>query len=160
MRKLSIALLSAALLAGATTAQADDKKFDGVQAGVDFGYIDFENAGGDLALDLFLGYRVQTESNFVFGVEGTFGGIDNDLIDNIWSINGTLGYVVGEEQNGLIFVNSGFAKVNFDGFGSTELFKADLGYEHAVGENMRLRIKVTTFEFDDFRGTVGISYNF
>lgn len=157
MKNTIIAIASAALLSSVAAAD-DTKKFDGAFAGVEAGYIDFG------ASDAFLygaeaGYRKQFNNNVVVGVEGTFSGVDLNGVDFLWSTTLTAGRTFGADNNHLLFLGAGLAQINTD-FGSDEAFKTDLGYEYALENGMSLRVKATTYDFDDFQTTAGISYRF
>ena len=162
MNKLLTAAASVALFACATTAQADDEKhFDGLYLGGSVGYIDFGDSG--VSYEGFLGFRKQNDSGFVFGVEGTYGSADIDFLDNIWSVNGILGMVVGEEKRGLIFISTGYTEAKQSGFGlsaTSSGIRSDLGYEYSVSKNFAVRIQATTYEFDDFGASGGFIVKF
>jgi len=162
MKKILTAAVSVALFACATTAQADDDKhFDGLYLGASVGYLDLGDSG--VSYEGFLGFRKQSDSGVVFGVEGTFGSADIGFLDNIWSVNGTLGMAVGEEKRGLVFVSGGYAEAKASAFGFSATgggFRADLGYEYAVSKNFAIRLKATTFEFDDFGASGGFVVKF
>ena len=162
MKKLMTAAASVALFACATTAQADDDKhFDGLYLGGSVGYLDLGNSG--VSYEGFLGYRKQSDSGVVFGVEGTFGSADIAFLDNIWSVNGTLGMVVGEEKRSLLFVGAGYAEAKASAFGFSntgDAFRGDLGYEYALSENFSFRFKATTYDFVDFGASGGFAVKF
>ena len=167
MKKILTAAASVALFACAAIAQADDDKhFDGLYLGGSVGYLDLGDNGvsyGGVSYEGFLGFRKQSDSGVVFGVEGTFGSADIDFLDNIWSVNGSLGMVVGAEKRSLVFVNGGYAEAKASAFGFSATgggFRADLGYEYAVSKKFAIRVKASTFEFDDFGASGGFVINF
>ena len=164
MNKLTLAAVSAALLACSATVQADeDKKFNGAYIGGSIGYLDIADFEGGVAYEGFLGYRKQSDNGLVLGIEGTFGSADLEYLDNVWSVNGSLGWVVGEEGRGLMFVSGGYAEAKASAFGFSDTngsFRADIGYEHALGESLSLRVKATTFEFDDYGASAGFVVRF
>jgi len=164
MKKLTSAAFAAALLASAASVQAaDDKPFSGTYLGADVGYLDLEGLDGGISYEGFLGLRKQTNGGFVYGIEGTFGSADIELLDHVWSVNGVLGAVVGQEGRGLIFVSGGYAEAKASAFGVSvtgDAFRGDIGYEYAMGDNYSIRIKATTFEFDDYGASAGFLVRF
>jgi len=162
MNKFVTAAVSAALFACAGTVQADDDKhFDGLYLGGSAGYLDLGNSG--ISYEGFLGFRKQSDSGVVFGAEGTFGSADIDFLDNIWSVNGTLGMVVGEEKRGLLFVSAGYAEAKATAFGFSNTgdgFRGNLGYEYALSDTFSFRIKATTYDFVDFGASSGFLVTF
>jgi len=162
MNILLTAAASVALFAFATAVQADDEKhFDGLYFGGSVGYMDLGDSG--VSYEGFLGYRKQSDSGVVLGVEGTYGGVDINFLDSIWSVNGTLGMVVGKEKSGLLFLSGGYAEAKASAFGFSATgggFRADLGYEYAVSKRFAVRVKATTYEFDDFGASAGFVLKF
>jgi len=164
MNKFVTAAASVALLTCASAAQAQDseKHFNGLYLGGSVGYAD---AGGDsgVSYEGFAGIRKQTDGGVVFGVEGTYGNIDIDFLDHIWSVNGLIGTVVGQDNRGLLFISSGYAEAKASAFGFSATgggLRTDVGYEHAMSKNFSFRIKATTYEFDDFGASAGLLVKF
>lgn len=164
---------AAAVLAATTTAQADDKTFDGAYFGGEVGYNDMGDGVNGVYFGAFGGWRKQTDSDLVYGIEGTFGktsadttvgGITfDDVYDHEWTAVGTLGMVVGESKRTLLSIGGGFvqqkATVSYGGNSASatgEGYVVTAGVERAIGENMSLRLRATTYEFD----TAGISLGF
>ncbi len=160
MNKTTIAALAAALISATTAVSADDtKKFDGVFAGVEAGYVDFGSGIDAFIYGIEAGYRKQLDNNVVIGIEGTLSDADLNGVDFIWSTTATLGRAFGTDNKHLIFLGAGFAQLNAEN-GTGEAFKADLGYEYALDNGISFRTKLSTYEFDSVQVTGGLSYRF
>ncbi|NVJ71609.1 MAG: porin family protein [Alphaproteobacteria bacterium] len=171
-------IAAAVILASATTAQAQDEKhFDGAYLGGEIGYEDARGGVDGVYLGALAGYRVQKDSDLVFGIEGTFGKTFTDIevigdnfdgdYDHEWSIMGTVGKAFGAEKRSLIFLGAGFAQqkvtistTNFSDSLTAETFAMALGYERAIGKNLSLRLRATTYEYKTVTGTFGLGYRF
>lgn len=162
-------IAAAVVLAATTTVQADDKKFDGAFLGAEGGYLDAGDGINGLYYGVNGGFRKQTDSGLVYGLEGTFGKTDVDfagfdnIIDHQWSAMGTIGWVAGAEGKGLLSLGAGVAQVKASAAGQSatgEGIAGFAGYEHAIGENLSFRVRVTTYEFDSFIGTAGFGFRF
>ena len=160
-----------ATLALSTTATAQDEKhFDGAYIGAEAGYQDSGNGLNGLYYGTTLGFRKQTSNNLVYGIEGNlgkanidFGGFDN-VIDNQWSVQGTIGWAFGDEKRDLLTIGAGYAglKVSIAGFSNTgDGISSFIGYERAIGDKFSFRMRVTSYDaFDTFIGTGGFSFRF
>lgn len=151
-----------ATLAPAAGAQ-ETKHFDGGFVGFDAGYLSAGNGVDGAVANFFAGYRVQTDSNMVYGIEGTYGGADIDFIDNQWTINGSIGWVLGPEDRDLFSIGGGYVQVKASGFGATVVgdgYTAFAAYEKALGDKWSFRLKATTYEFDTYIGTAGVALRF
>ena len=164
MKKIlcATALLSATL--GATSAQADDTKyFDGAYVGAEGGYIDAGDGANGVAYGGFAGFRTQTNSGLVFGVEGSFGSADIDYLDHIWTATGTIGFTVGAEKRGLLFIGGGYASAKASAFGYSATgddFTIVGGYEHALSDTWSVRAKASYLNEDAVSGTIGVLARF
>jgi len=166
MKKLLIAMVGAALFssAGAVQAQDSTKHFDGAYVGADAGYIRDNDGTDDFYYGLNLGFRKQTDSNLVFGVEGNFGqtSIEDINIDH-WTALGSVGWAFGEENRNLFSLGGGYVllKASYESLSDTgDAYAAFAGYEHAFGSSLSFRLRLTTYEFDTYIGTAGLSYRF
>ncbi|NVJ96606.1 MAG: outer membrane beta-barrel protein [Alphaproteobacteria bacterium] len=175
MKKTLIA--AAAVLAATATAQADDKVFDGGYVGGELGYTDAGDGVNGAYFGAFGGYRKQNDSGLVYGIEGTFGktsadltagGIKfDDVYDREWTVMGTLGTVVGESKRTLLYVGAGFvqqkASISYGGYSESatgESYVVSAGFERALGENMSLRLRASTYEFEIASVALGLGFRF
>lgn len=186
MKKHMIAGLM--LAATSTTAFAQDTKhFDGGFVGAEIGYFSSgrltqsdQNQNGSADGIYYggnIGYRVQTDSNFVYGIEGAFGKSDvdllflgdeddfdlNDIVDRQWHVMGTVGWATGNDSRNLFSVGAGYTEITTTFFSSSSSngnIAAQAAYERAIGSNLSLRVKATTYEFDTVIGTVGLALRF
>lgn len=159
-----------ALVALSTSAFAQDQKhFDGGFVGAEIGYLDAGDGFNGLYYGANGGYRVQTDSNLVYGLEGTFGTTEvdvfgiNDVIDHQWSANATVGWAFGAEKRDLFSLGVGYANVKVSALGQSATGDGVAGlvsYERAIGNNLSFRVKATTYEFDTFIGTAGFALRF
>ena len=76
----SAALACAPVAANAQDTPSETQRFEGLYLGAGGSYGDFGNSGSSGLVDLFIGGRVQTESGWVYGIEGAVGvgGSDDD----------------------------------------------------------------------------------
>lgn len=157
-----LAIAGLMLSSVAATAQ-DDKPFDGFFVGAEGGYLVGEGDVDGLAGNFFGGYRKQLDNNLVVGVEGTFGTADVDFLDHIWTVNGTVGWVVGNDNDALFSIGAGYAEAKASGFGFSSMgsgFSGLASYEKALGDTWSFRVKTTTLDFESFIGTVGLAARF
>ena len=169
MKKLLMTSVAALALATTATAQ-EEKHFDGGYVGAEAGYLDSGDGFNGLYYGTTLGFRRQNDSNYVFGVEGNLGktnidiGSFDNIVDSQWSIHGTAGWVFGAEKRDLFSVGVGYAKVNVSAGGSStsgDGVSSFVGYERALGKNIALRFRVTSYDtFETFIGTGGVSLRF
>lgn len=163
------AVLAAALLTTATQAQ-EEKHFQGGFIGGEIGYLDAGDGLNGVYYGANTGFRTQSDSGFVYGLEGTFGtsdvdfgGLDN-IIDHQWSVMGTIGKAFGSEKRDLISLGAGFAQVKASAFGVSatgEGFTSSLGYERAIGNNLSFRLRAIVYEdFETVIGTAGLGLRF
>lgn len=164
MRKQLIAAACTIVAAASTAANAQDNKhFDGLFIGIDAGYLAADGGVDGAVANLIAGYRVQTDDNLVFGIEGTYGGADIDFIDNQWTVNGSVGWAYGADNRNLFSVGGGYVQVNASAFGfnaTGDGYTAFTSYERAFNDYWSFRLKGTTYEFDTFIGTAGIAFRF
>tara|TARA_R110002096_G_scaffold359148_2_gene552216 strand:- start:748 stop:1257 length:510 start_codon:yes stop_codon:yes gene_type:complete len=169
MKNSIISTTFAALLAVTSTANADENKlFHGSFAGIEAGYLDAQNDVNGFYYGANLGFRAQSETGLVYGIEGTIGqtNLNNAVdVDYQFSIMPTLGWALGDEKRNLVSVGAGYAKLKASISGpnysrSNDDFAAFVGFERAIGESLSLRTRVTTYGFDDFLATAGIGFRF
>lgn len=159
----------------AGTAADDSKNFDGFHLGGEVGYLNDSSDLNGVYFGGFAGYRRQLDSNVVIGVEGTFGKPDIDEttlgvtaeVDNLWTAMGSVGFVTGAEGRDLWSLGVGYAQTKASAtYSGTEVSDTSsgvggfVGYERAMGDNLSLRVRVTTYEFDSYQGTVGLGFRF
>jgi hypothetical protein len=176
MYKKIIAAFAASLaVAFSANAQDDSKYFDGLYLSADLGIED----SGDFYYGGSLGYRFQSETNWVFGVEGNFGDLTSSdtsgtvtaAIDYAWGVTGILGYAFGEKDNNLVFVNAGYGELDLSVSSPTESdseafggFRGSFGYERAISDRISLRLVGTYQDVSDFGealiGTAGFVVKF
>jgi len=170
------ALIVAAVMAAGTVAHADDSKhFDGFHLGGEAGYLHDNSDLNGVYYGAFAGYRKQLDSNMVIGVEGTFGKPDLEAsafgaiaeTDHIWTAMGTLGFVTGTDSRNLWSLGAGYAQTRatatFNGRETSDTGKGVagfVGFERAMGDNLSLRARATTYEFESFQGTIGLGLRF
>ncbi|MCK0068773.1 hypothetical protein [Kordiimonas laminariae] len=157
MKNVILTLATTALVSTAAIAD-DSKKFDGFFTGVETGYV-FSGSSDVFIYGGNIGYRNQSETDIVFGVEGTFSGTDVNGIDFLASTTLTIGQAFGSKKNQLFYLGAGYALTKTD-FGYNGAFKSDLGYEYALDNGFSIRLKATTYEFDEFQTTAGFAYRF
>ncbi|MCJ9429593.1 outer membrane beta-barrel protein [Kordiimonas marina] len=163
MKAISLAAMAAATLAFAGAAQADDAHpFTGFYLGAEAGLVN-DSDYNDLYYAGVLGARKQLDNDLVLGVEGTFGSADIDYLDNIWTVNGTVGYAFGAEKRDMIFVGAGYVKVKASAFGFSATgdgLSTILGYERAIGSNWSFRVKANMYDTSSVTTTLGVAYRF
>lgn len=180
--------IGATLTALSTPALAQDTKhFDGGFAGAEIGVFGSSNltassqnqSGTDYGLYYggTIGYRVQSNSNIVYGIEGAFGKSDvdftflgdetdfdlEDVIDHQWHVMGTVGWVTGAEKRDLFSIGAGYSEIKLSPFTSSFSdggIAAQVAYERAMGNNLSFRVRAMTYEFDSYVGTAGLSLRF
>ena len=125
MKKLLVSGVAALALSTTATAQ-DEKHFDGAYIGAETGYQDSGNGLNGLYYGATLGFRKQTNSDLVYGIEGNFGKADvdvagfNNIIDNQWSIHGTVGWAFGAEKRDLFTLGAGYVGVKVSAGGLSD----------------------------------------
>jgi len=167
-------LTTAAILAVATTTHADDTKhFEGSSLGGEVGYLSGDGPTGTYYGGT-LGLRKQTDSNIVFGLEGTVGTtstgyyFDESDSENFykiqWSAMGTVGYASGRN---LFSVGTGFARAYssyvYYGIEEDASYNALAGmvsYERAIGDHLSIRARVMTYKFDNYISSIGLALRF
>ncbi len=180
LKTLIATTAATALLAGAAAAQ-DAKPFEGMYAGAEAG-VDWtrmssaEKRDRSIYYGGVLGYRVQSESNMVLGVEGTFGDtgynqMDSRNTDYEYSGSLILGQAFGADGNSLVYGKAGYARTRFD------VTEADIedsfteggwrfgaGYERALANGLSLRTGVDYTTYGDgikqWTGKAGILARF
>ncbi|WP_286830822.1 MULTISPECIES: outer membrane protein [Kordiimonas] len=171
---MKLFLTTAAILAAATTAHADDTKhFDGGYIAGEGGYLTGDGPDGAY-YGGFAGFRWQDNNNFVFGLEGSFGTTSvgtyydesdsEDFYKSQWTALATVGYANGRN---LFVVGGGYARANSSyvyGGESTDVsygaFAGMVGYEHAFDDLISLRARVVTYEFKQFIPSLGFVFRF
>lgn len=181
IKTLAIGLAMGAL--AAPSVYAEDKHFDGFFVGGEFGVniMNVNEINNDEHVGFYyggiLGIRKQTDSNFVFGLEGTFGDTDNSLAEERgfglpapvdvryrWSTYATFGKVFGASRKNMIFGKIGYHKfkfrLDFDFPPAFEVppqlsrsFKRDglllgVGYERSLSDSINLRFGVDYTDSD------------
>ena len=185
-----------ALICSTGHVAAQEKHFDGFYIAVDTGIrsaktIDHAGeqfrTGNKLYYAGAVGWRKQSDEDWVFGLEGTFGdiqgfqhqffanGLSTARVRNVWSANGYIGRVFGKKKRNLILAGGGYASMRagfnavFNGavFRPSEPgggYRAFFGYERALFRSIHLRLQGSYFDFgnqvDTFIGTAGLSVNF
>lgn len=187
--KLATAALAAfAVFGSAATASAQDNKpFDGAYLGAEIGIF----GSSDLTLSSstqdgteygiyyggMAGYRVQSDSDLVYGIEAAFGKSDVDftfigdetdfdlenVIDHQWHILGTVGWVTGSEGKSLFSLGLGYGEEKTSPF--TTSFSdgglaTQVAFERAMSDNLSLRVKALSYGFDSYFGTAGLVFRF
>lgn len=160
MNKILKAATVAALTTIASTAsQADDKYYDGFFTAAEAGATD----EGDFYYGGAIGYRRQTNSNFVYGVEGNFGDFDVNGIDYSYAFNGFVGVAFGPSKKSLVVLGGGYTEVETD-FGSNGGSTSFIGFEHALTDTLSLRARTNYIDYgsgsDGVLFTGGVSLNF
>ena len=157
---LRISLIAAATLAALTAPAAfanDELKFDGVYGGIEAGF-DWTKLADDTKRDGskyyggVLGYRVQSDSGMVFGLESTFGdsGYNNEALgvhaDFEYSASAVFGAAFGGDSANLLYGKVGHVRTRFDATeGGGEKYtdggwRFGGGIERAVSSNISLRL--------------------
>ncbi len=88
MRRISVVVASVCvLMSGAAIAQdlepnnSETPRFSGLYLGAGAGYGDYSSGGEGGFADFFAGFRQQTDSGLVYGVEGSIAVLDSDAVD-------------------------------------------------------------------------------
>ena len=162
MKTLILAACAAAALSTASYAE-DEKKFNGFYLGGEVGTL--SNEGSSLSYGGVLGYRFQSDSDWVVGADLFVGDLDENYFTLFSQIRGSVGKVVGS-GNGLVFGEVGYMEARAELFGVTVDdggFNIGGGYEHAFGAfSVRLKGGYASFGdgADGFIGSMGLFYNF
>jgi outer membrane immunogenic protein len=90
-----------------------------------------------------LGYNWQGPRNFVIGIEGDVGFLDE--VDYLATIRGRLGYAFGPT---LVYATGGFASIGFDDDDATG-WVAGLGIEHKLRENVSFGVEGLYYDFEE-----------
>lgn len=174
MKNSIITTLFTALLA-TTVASADENKlFQGGFAGVEAGYFKDTDSYDGFYYGTNIAVRGQSDTGLVYGVEGTFGktSIDTDTrvdsgIDYQWSIMPTVGLAFGDDKRNLIALGAGYAQVKASArylgreiSSTSDGVSGFISYERALGTQISLRVRATTYEFNSYFGTVGVGIRF
>lgn len=176
MKKLLAAGVSLLTLSSIAGAQ-ETRHFNGPFLGGEIGYLSEDNDFDGLYYGVNGGIRVQTRGNVVYGIEGSYGKSDvdvvefgdfsafplDDVVDDQWSLFGTVGYVFGAKKRDLVYGGLGYAKIDAFAFSVPVPDNGVAGlvaYERAIGSNMFARAKVTTYEFETYIGTIGFGLRF
>ncbi|WP_417450829.1 outer membrane protein [Kordiimonas sp.] len=153
----------AALLAGTASAQ-DVKHFEGIYSGIEAG-VDWTkmSAGEKKDRSIYyggvLGYRMQSDTNMVFGLEGTFGDtgynqLDARNTDYEYSGSLILGQAFGDDGRNMVYGKAGYVRTRFDLTDSADGgayneggWRFGGGYERALtnGLSFRTGLDYTTY---------------
>lgn len=124
---MRIAIFASLLMACALPAHAQDsltnkeetQRFEGLYLGAGGSYGDFGNSGSSGLVDLFIGGRVQTESGWVYGIEGAAGvGASDDEnfdfidLDGYAAILAKVGYT--SDNRLLVYGGAGYSALGVD----------------------------------------------
>lgn len=165
LKTLIATTAATALLAGAAAAQ-DAKPFEGMYAGAEAGVdwtklSDTDQRDRSIYYGGVIGYRVQSDSNMVLGVEGTFGDTGynrRDLVGTEYEYSGSLilGQAFGADGNNLVYGKAGYARTRVDvaeglGGGKTTEggWRFGAGYERALSNGLSLRTGVDYTTYGD-----------
>lgn len=118
----------------------------------------------DMNYEVLLGYRVQTDNQWVWGIEGALGDSRVNIdtansqldFDYAWHWTLTLGKVIGDNSEQLIYLKAGVGGIQVDPVVHGVAQAVDnyqggyfgLGYERAVSESFSLRVQATYIEYD------------
>jgi len=161
-------LTTAAILAAATTAHADNTKhFDGLYLGAEAGYIHDDNDVNGPYGGAFAGYRIQTNDDIVYGLEGTFGKPDispygSDFM-HLWTVVGSVGIATGNDKRNLWSIGAGYAQIKIDDYYANSANAEAvgfIGYERAFGSAFSLSLRLKTYEFESAQATIGLGLRF
>ena len=120
--KSTIAIIASLVTCCSVSAMAEDKPFSGPYIGVEGSA---ETTVGTGTIGGVVGFRQQTDSNIVFGAEGSFSkyieaetsaGRDFSYLDykNEWSATGLVGFAFGSSNQNLLFARAGYLKQKYD----------------------------------------------
>jgi len=152
--------MSFLILAGSTTATtAEDKKFTGPYVAVEAGLITRGGGKANIYYGGALGFRYQTDSNVVFGIEGSFAKANIDRNPRIWTASGIAGYAFGSSKNNLLFAGGGAHGRKDSHINYKSLF-ATAGYEHAINETLSFRLKANYYIKNYYGATAGLVIRF
>ena len=164
MKKIILTAMTALTLATPTLAQ-DKKPFTGAYVGAEVGVMDSEFYYGGL-----LGYRKQTNNDWVWGLEGNVGkydigdleGLDASLTE--YGASAIFGKAMGK---GLLFATGGVNILDAKVLNVSESdtgFKVGGGYEYKFNSRLSARAKGEYVNHgsgnDDIKGTFSIIFNF
>ena len=89
---------------------------------------------------------------------------DIDFLDHVWTANGTLGWVVGEEGRDLLSLGVGYANVKvsiLDESATGDGIASFVGWERAIGESLTFRLRASMYDdFETVIGTAGFGFRF
>ena len=192
---LSVAAISA--MASAPTF-AGEYLFDGPYLGIEAGYnkmnthilasltppqlATFDSSLSGLTFAGFAGWRVQTDSGLVFGVEASFGDSTSDIVVDTnnkvifgrqLGIDATIGTTLGEAEEILVFAAIGyknvkitaqFPAVNYVESANGDGIKFGAGLEYAISKTFSLRgtVNYVNYEADisDTQALLGVLFKF
>jgi opacity protein-like surface antigen len=154
----------------------DTKHFSKIYLGGEIGYLDID-PDNNIAAGGFLGGKYQTDGDLVVGAElSVIGTLEEDTI-GLFSLQGIIGTVTGEEKRNLFYIGAGYESglglANGEGLLSAdEGFSIIAGYGRAVHDNIALRLQGKYIDLgstvDDnnmnvdvngFNMTAGVSFN-
>lgn len=149
--------LTAALLAGAATAQ-DKDPFTGPYIVGEVGYENGAFGFDQLIYGGAAGYNLALNDAFFVGVEGEIHGSSLNAIDFTYGFTGNLGYRVDRDL--AVFARAGYREFNSNGFGSSGDYTLGLGLQYALTDNISFRPIVDTVGFDTIGVRAGLAYSF
>ncbi|WP_417316686.1 porin family protein [Emcibacter sp.] len=188
MNSKILTLSGALLLSASVPALADDGHFDGFYAGGEAGYNEVKYKNEDLDFDIdadglnyggFAGFRQQTSSGLVVGLEGHYkdseasiGDDDASLdFDRQVGVDALIGTTVGTAEQVLLFAFAGYENARLTASFLDEEESTDLdgvrvggGAEFALSDNMSLRTTVAYTDYEEdvsnIEGTAGFVLDF
>jgi len=183
-----IAATATVLTLFSTATFAEEKHFDGLYNGADIGVagdIGSEigiTGGSNYFYSAHVGIRRQTESNFVFGAEATFGDYSTSSstpflnytvksgIDYTWSLAGYMGYAFGNTKRNLLKVGAAYNTIHtFSKFSTNHDtrnindVRAFIGYERVLTGGWHLRTSLDYLKAnstDSAQASLGFAYQF
>ena len=163
------------------------KHFDGIYLGAQLGVDRISaniNAGesedSDFNYEALLGYRYQTDNDWVIGIEGRFGDRNGELsdqnvefkFDRLWRLLPTIGKTFGQNGNNLVYGKLGVGGIRLDAkVNGTTLTSQNfegvvgaIGYERALSDKLSLHTELSYIsydpDFDHWQPMVGVLVKF
>ena len=168
----------AVAITGASAVQAEGEKyFDGGFIGAEVGYLDAGDGANGLMYGATAGFRKQTDSDMVYGIEGSFGtskvdiSVGNFVVPDIdyqvWTALATVAWVAGSDKRNLLSLGAGVvyntAELTYAGqsvsANGTSIAGA-VSFERAIGSNFSVRVRASTIEFENYIGSVAAILRF
>ena len=128
----------------------------------------------------YLGYRYQTDNDWVIGIEGRFGDRNGELsdqnvefkFDRLWRLLPTIGKTFGQNGNNLVYGKLGVGGIRLDAkVNGTTLTSQNfegvvgaIGYERALSDKLSLHTELSYIsydpDFDHWQPMVGVLVKF